>query len=312
MHVPHSLRILSAGALLAADRHSWRSERARAAQSVHPAEAPRIDRRRCARSPTTIASSRGRYQRAARLHRTPDLVLLPAEQRPRVPALDDRPLDAPCLRGARRATLTPDPPPPRRQPARGARPARLAAAPAHLQPPADAEAAQDLPGHASRARSRAPGASSDRATLRLWQVRSAAAAARRRGPRPAAPRRRLPAGCGRRSSASTSYEGAWTSNTGNGYYGGLQMDWGFMRTYGPEFVRQLGHGRQLARLGAARRGRARPRRRDAASRRGRTPPAPAACSERADRRNSPSGGDARRRPATLRISASQARPTASR
>lgn len=28
-------------------------------------------------------------------------------------------------------------------------------------------------------------------------------------------------------------EGSWTSNTGNGYFGGLQMDYGFMRTYGP-------------------------------------------------------------------------------
>lgn len=29
------------------------------------------------------------------------------------------------------------------------------------------------------------------------------------------------------------YEGAWTSNTGNGYYGGLQMNWDFMSAYGP-------------------------------------------------------------------------------
>lgn len=28
-------------------------------------------------------------------------------------------------------------------------------------------------------------------------------------------------------------EGGWTSNTGNKYYGGLQMDMGFMSTYGP-------------------------------------------------------------------------------
>jgi hypothetical protein len=28
------------------------------------------------------------------------------------------------------------------------------------------------------------------------------------------------------------YEGAWTANTGNGYYGGLQMDLAFQRTYG--------------------------------------------------------------------------------
>jgi hypothetical protein len=36
------------------------------------------------------------------------------------------------------------------------------------------------------------------------------------------------------------HEGAWNSNTGNGYWGGLQMDWGFMHTYGPEFIRRYG------------------------------------------------------------------------
>jgi hypothetical protein len=36
------------------------------------------------------------------------------------------------------------------------------------------------------------------------------------------------------------HEGAWDSNTGNGYWGGLQMDWGFMHTYGPEFIRRWG------------------------------------------------------------------------
>jgi transglycosylase-like protein len=37
-----------------------------------------------------------------------------------------------------------------------------------------------------------------------------------------------------------SHEGAWNANTGNGYYGGLQMDSGFMSTYGPEFLRAYG------------------------------------------------------------------------
>lgn len=37
------------------------------------------------------------------------------------------------------------------------------------------------------------------------------------------------------------YEGAWNSNTGNGYYGGLQMDTTFMRTYGRDMIR-LHHG----------------------------------------------------------------------
>ena len=36
------------------------------------------------------------------------------------------------------------------------------------------------------------------------------------------------------------HEGAWDSNTGNGYWGGLQMDYGFQRTYGPEFMRRWG------------------------------------------------------------------------
>lgn len=36
------------------------------------------------------------------------------------------------------------------------------------------------------------------------------------------------------------YEGAWNANTGNGYYGGLQMDTGFQSTYGPELLHSKG------------------------------------------------------------------------
>lgn len=36
------------------------------------------------------------------------------------------------------------------------------------------------------------------------------------------------------------YEGAWNANTGNSYYGGLQMDLGFQNTYGPELLRSKG------------------------------------------------------------------------
>jgi hypothetical protein len=36
------------------------------------------------------------------------------------------------------------------------------------------------------------------------------------------------------------HEGAWNSNTGNGFYGGLQMDYGFQRTYGAEFLARYG------------------------------------------------------------------------
>jgi len=36
------------------------------------------------------------------------------------------------------------------------------------------------------------------------------------------------------------YEGAWTSRTGNGFYGGLQMDLSFQRTYAPSLLRRKG------------------------------------------------------------------------
>lgn len=36
------------------------------------------------------------------------------------------------------------------------------------------------------------------------------------------------------------YEGAWNANTGNGYYGGLQMDLTFQGRYGADFVRLWG------------------------------------------------------------------------
>lgn len=36
------------------------------------------------------------------------------------------------------------------------------------------------------------------------------------------------------------FEGAWTSNTGNGYYGGLQMDLSFQRTYAPGLLGRKG------------------------------------------------------------------------
>jgi hypothetical protein len=35
-------------------------------------------------------------------------------------------------------------------------------------------------------------------------------------------------------------EGAWNSNTGNGYYGGLQMDIDFQRNYGMEYLHRWG------------------------------------------------------------------------
>ena len=37
------------------------------------------------------------------------------------------------------------------------------------------------------------------------------------------------------------HEGRWTSNTGNGYWGGLQFDSGFFHTYGAEYVQLWGY-----------------------------------------------------------------------
>jgi hypothetical protein len=53
-------------------------------------------------------------------------------------------------------------------------------------------------------------------------------------------------------------EGAWNSNTGNGYYGGLQMDYGFMSSYGGEYMKQWGTADNWpvwAQINAARRAR---------------------------------------------------------
>jgi hypothetical protein len=43
-------------------------------------------------------------------------------------------------------------------------------------------------------------------------------------------------------------EGAWRSNTGNGYYGGLQMDVEFQRTYAPTFLVRKGTADRWSRL----------------------------------------------------------------
>jgi Transglycosylase-like domain len=68
-----------------------------------------------------------------------------------------------------------------------------------------------------------------RTILRSW--REVAAKARRRANHP----RRLRAWlCIHR------HEGPWNANTGNGYYGGLQMDRTFQRQYAPVFLRRKG------------------------------------------------------------------------
>ena len=80
-----------------------------------------------------------------------------------------------------------------------------------------------------------PSAAYRRWALHLWQ-RRAAVAALAVSSHAAVASDRLTAGflCIHR------YEGAWTSNTGNGYYGGLQMDLGFMRLYGRDFLTRWG------------------------------------------------------------------------
>jgi hypothetical protein len=90
------------------------------------------------------------------------------------------------------------------------------------------------PGHVSPqfAHAAAPTA---RRTLRLWQRRGAAAALTVSKHTPAVPARLHDSFmCIHR------FEGAWNSNTGNGYYGGLQLDLGFQSSYGPEFLDRWG------------------------------------------------------------------------
>jgi hypothetical protein len=90
------------------------------------------------------------------------------------------------------------------------------------------------PGHVT-ARFVQAKATTARATLRLWQRRSAAAALVVSTHEPA-----IPAWLHNSLLCIHRFEGSWTSNTGNGYYGGLQFDQAFQRLYGPEFVVRFG------------------------------------------------------------------------
>ncbi len=96
---------------------------------------------------------------------------------------------------------------------------------------------QIYPGGASRTLAGARPAGGG-ATLRAWQLRSAKAALA-----VALHGTRQPRIAGWLADAFLCihrYEGSWDANTGNGYYGGLQMDIGFQRLYGAEFVRLWG------------------------------------------------------------------------
>src|SRR3954454_3571256 len=237
MHFPQSVRILSAFVLLALIA-SLAVGGARAAQSVRPADAP-----------ASIASLRAlvdhyrlvtwRYQAAAKARRTPTSysyrrssnraylqwtidrwTRLAYVARERTLARIHRRLDvalpaAPALRAPLYRRLT-------------------------YSRTLTLRLRKIYPGTVTRSFARAR-AANDRATLRLWQVRSAAAAfAVAEHARPKAMFEPLPDRLREAFLCIHSYEGAWTSNTGNGYYGGLQMDWGFMRTYGADFVRRWG------------------------------------------------------------------------
>ena len=76
-----------------------------------------------------------------------------------------------------------------------------------------------------------------RQTLQLWQRRSARAAVD-------VSQHSLDAAIPPSLNASFlcihHYEGAWSANTGNGYYGGLQMDLTFQGRYGADFLRLWG------------------------------------------------------------------------
>ena len=93
------------------------------------------------------------------------------------------------------------------------------------------------PGQVTRSFASATGATG-RETLRLWQRRSAlaAVAVAEHGDRLTA----IPASLAASFMCIHHYEGAWNANTGNGYYGGLQMDLTFQGNYGADFLRRWG------------------------------------------------------------------------
>ena len=72
----------------------------------------------------------------------------------------------------------------------------------------------------------------------MWQKRSAAAAlavslhAERHA--------KVPAWLAQAFTCIHRYEASWNANTGNGYYGGLQMDIPFQSRYGPAYLNRYG------------------------------------------------------------------------
>ncbi|HST18698.1 MAG TPA: transglycosylase family protein [Gaiellaceae bacterium] len=95
------------------------------------------------------------------------------------------------------------------------------------------------PGKAAAARRLAGAVSTPPASqLRLWQRRSALAALD--VSRHAVRHARIPGSLEQAFLCIHRYEASWDANTGNGYYGGLQMDLPFQSHYGPEYVAQYG------------------------------------------------------------------------
>jgi len=92
-------------------------------------------------------------------------------------------------------------------------------------------------GHATRTVASARAANTN-AVLRLWQERSAAAAIL--VSQHAVRRAQISDWLNGAFLCIHHYEGSWTANTGNGYYGGLQMDRRFMQNYGRQFVGRWG------------------------------------------------------------------------
>lgn len=93
------------------------------------------------------------------------------------------------------------------------------------------------PGRVTRSFARATG-DTGRETLRLWQRRSALAAlaVAEHDQNLVA----IPTSLNASFLCIHHYEGAWNANTGNGYYGGLQMDLAFQGRYGADFGRRWG------------------------------------------------------------------------
>jgi len=79
------------------------------------------------------------------------------------------------------------------------------------------------------------GAPTSAATLRLWETRSAQATLR-----VARETRAVPGFLQSAFACIHHYEGSWRANTGNGYYGGLQMDLAFQHRYGADYLRRYG------------------------------------------------------------------------